>query len=64
MEWFSQANAFWKGTILKQKTSQKPKTLKTKILLYILQTRFVKLVLFGRFLKYFCFNLDKKVLIM
>ena len=52
MEWLSQANAFWKGTIFKQKTCQKPKTLKIEFSLYILQTRHVKLELFVRFLKY------------
>ena len=52
MEWLSQVKAFWKGTILKQKTCQKPNTFKIEILLYILLTRYVKLELFVRFLKY------------
>ena len=38
--------------LYRNKKRQKPKTWKIEILLYILQTRYVKLELFVRFLKY------------
>ena len=44
--------SFLKGNYTEAKNMQKPNTFKIEILLYILLTRYVKLELFGRFLKY------------